>query len=336
MKSLFAIILCIALVSVMLSGPVLAAEESINVSGRALNATPLVGPEGIVLAPDGNLYVSERNGKISSVKPDGSVEVFADLSKLQGGTEEKISPIGLALDKEGDIYAATFNFAGGAVIKIVGPGKPDAGQASLYRGGIGSANFVLIDDENGIMYVSDSAMFSGRVFRFDTKDEALIGKPADPEKELIGEFPYANGLALGPDKKYLYVAETVRGQISRINLETIESEVFVKLGGWMDGLLFDPDRELLYACDNRNGKIFAVNFSGETVGVVHLTGKDGQVAPACLIFQDSYTLIVTDLMKASMWRVLLGRPQYHSSIYPVTVGEIAKKYRQTDIMPYIK
>lgn len=325
MKSFFFVTLSVVFLSVMLSGPVMAAEEkSLDVSNRALNATPLYGPEGIVLAPDGHLYVSERNGKISRVGPDGNVETFADLSKLSGETEENISPIGLALDKEGDIYAATFNFAGGAVIKIVGPGKPDARQASLYRGGIGSANFVLIDDETETMYVSDSAMFSGRVFRFDMNDEALIGKPADPEKELIGEFPYANGLALGPDKKYLYVAETTRGQISRINLETEKAEVFVELGGWMDGLLLDPDRKLLYACDNRNGKIFAVNFSGETVGEVHLMGKDDQVAPACLVFKGADTLVVTDLMEASMWRVLLGRPQYHSHIYPVSIDEILK------------
>jgi sugar lactone lactonase YvrE len=297
---------------------------SINVSDRALNAAPLLGPEGIVLTPDGSAYVSERDGRIRRVKSDGTVEDFADLNSVPGEREEPFGAVGLAMDQAGDIYAATLTALDGAVLKVVGPGKPDAGKVSLYRNGVNSANFILIDDETSTMYVSDSTMFSGGVYRFDMTDESLVGTAADEEKELLGKYSYANGLALGPEKKWLYVAETLSGRVSRINLATKDSEVFVDVGGWTDGLLLDPEGERLFVCDNRGGRIVAVDFSGNIVGDARLLGKEGQTAPACMLFRDADTIVYTDLWKASYWGALSGNPERHSYIYKVSLGEILK------------
>lgn len=314
--------MALALLIFFSAGAVSADVTRIDVSGRALNAQPLYGPEGIALAPDGNLYCGEQNGKIRRLNPDGTAEVFADLNDLPGERDAKISAIGIAVDEGGDIYVATLDFNGGSVLKVVGPEKPEAGKVSLYRRGIGMANFVLIDDENGIMYVSNSSMFSGSVFRFDMRDETLIGTPADPEKELLGRFRYANGLALGPEKKWLYVAETTKGQITKVNLATKQKERFAKPGGWMDGLAFDPQRRLFFACDNKGGKIVAIGLSGQSKGEACLTGREGQCAPASLVFSGPDTIVFTDLWKASMWDALFGKPRYHSYVYEISVNEI--------------
>jgi len=302
------------------------AEEmrDVDVSARALNATPLYGPEGLVLTPDGGAYVGEHDGRIRRIAPGGGVEEFADLNDLPGERKERISAIGLAIDKEGDIYAATLTALGGAVLKVVGPGKPDAGKVSLYRNGINSANFILIDDETETMYVSDSSMFSGGVYKFDMSDELKVGTAADPETEFLGKYSYANGLALGPEGKYLYVAETTKGRVSRIDLASKASEVFADVGGWADGLLYDRGRELLFVCDNKGGGIVAVDLAGNVKGKIHLTGKEGQCAPACLAFRDPDTIIYTDLWKASLWAALLGRPEYHSYVYRISVDEVLK------------
>lgn len=297
---------------------------SIDVSDRALNATPMLGPEGIVLMPDGSAYISERDGQIRLVKADGTVEEFVNLNSFPGEREETFGTIGLAMDKDGDIYAATLTALDGAVLKVIGPGKPDAGELSMYRSGVNSANFILIDDETGTMYVSDSSMSSGGVFRFDMNDESLVGTPADPEKELLGNYSYANGLALGPEKKWLYVAETVKGRVSRIDLATKESEVFVDVGGWTDGLLLDAEGKRLFVCDNKGGRIVAVDYSGNIVGDARLMGKEGQTAPACLLFLDENTLVYTDLWKASLWGALTGNTVPHSYVYKVSVDEILK------------
>jgi len=211
------------------------------------------------------------------------------------------------------------------VLKVIGPGKPDAGTVTLYRHGIGKANFILIDDETDTMYVSNSSMFSGGVFRFSMKDEALIGTAVVPEKELLAEFGYANGLALGPGKEWLFVAETTAGRISKIYLKTGKSHPFVELGGWVDGLAFDPGRNALFVCDNKKGRIIAVDMSsGDVLGEAHVMGKEGQCAPACLVLRDSDTIVFTDLWKASTWRALLGKAQHHSFIYEVPVSEIIR------------
>lgn len=295
---------------------------SIDVSDHALNLTPLLGPEGIVLTDDGSAYVGERDGRIRRVTRDGTVEEFADLNSLPGEREERFGAVGLARDKDGDIYAATLTALDGAVLKVIGPDKPNAGEVSMYRNGVNSANFILIDDETSTMYVSDSSMFSGGVYRFDMSDSSLIGTAADPEKELLGAYSYANGLALGPEKKWLYVAETLAGRVSRINLTTKESEEFVDIGGWTDGLLLDPYGERLFVCDNKGGRIVVVDFSGNILGDVRLLGKEGQTAPACLAFRDTNTIVYTDLWKASFWGALSGNPERHSYIYQVSLDQI--------------
>ncbi|MBI5114906.1 SMP-30/gluconolactonase/LRE family protein [Candidatus Poribacteria bacterium] len=311
----------------LLVGSLVSAKQeprTINLSKRALNAAPLYGPEGIVIAADGSVYAGNHDGKIKRILSTGAIEPFADLNNLPGQRQEKIAAIGLAMDGEGDIYAATYDFNGGSVLKVTGPGKPDAGKVVLFRHGIGLANFVLIDKETKTMYVSDSSMFSGRVFRFNMKDETLVGKAADPQRDVLAEFSYANGLALGPEKEWLYVAETTKGRISKLYLKTGKSHVFAEVGGWADGLAFDPKNQLLYVCDNKGGRILALNTAAEIVGETRLIGKEGQCAPASLVFRDENTIIFTDLWKASTWAALLRRPQYHSYVYQLSVKEVLK------------
>ncbi|RJP18918.1 MAG: hypothetical protein C4520_13660 [Candidatus Abyssobacteria bacterium SURF_5] len=296
----------------------------IDLSARAINSAPIPGPEGIALGADGTIFIGGHNGKIRAISPAGDMQVFADLNNLPGERTKRISTVGIALDGQGDIYAATLDFDGGCVLKVIGPGKPDSGTVSLYRSGIGMANFILIDKESSVMYVSDSSMFSGRVFRFDMADETRIGAPADEATELLGKFRYANGLALSPDKEYLYVAETTSGRISKVNLRTKESTVFAEPGGWTDGLYFEPARQLLFACDNRGGRITALDLSGKIVGDARVSGKEGQCAPACLLFLNADTIAFTDLWHASLMRALIGRPQHHSYAYRISVDEIIK------------
>ncbi|GAB4336395.1 MAG: hypothetical protein Kow0099_09370 [Candidatus Abyssubacteria bacterium] len=300
----------------------MAAEKTLDVSGRALNSTPLLGPEGILITAAGDIYAGTHDGKIVSIAADGAVTEFADLNRLPGTREEQISAIGIAMDGAGDIYAATLDFNGGAVLRVTGPGKPDAGEVSMYRHGIGMANFILIDNESSTMYVSNSSMFSGGVFRFDMADTSRVGTAVAPEKELLGEFAYANGLALGPDRQFLYIAETTKGRVSKLNLQTRESTVFAEVGGWADGIAFNPDKTLLFVCDNKGGRIVALDLSGNIVGEARLIGKEGQCAPASLAFRDSDTLAFTDLWRASLWRALIGRPQHHSYVYELSVGEL--------------
>jgi sugar lactone lactonase YvrE len=323
MKNLLAgIVLLFLVLAVHVAG---AAEiPTLDVSMQNLNSQRIPGPEGVTLGPDGSIFIGGHDGVIRAISPTGEMREFADLNDLPGERDERIGAVGIAMDAAGNIYAATLDFDGGSVLKIQGPENPDAGQVSLFRNGIGMANFILIDNETSTMYVSDSSMFSGKVFRLDMNNESKLGTAADPERDVLGKFRYANGLALHPDGQWLYVAETTGGRISKLNLETKQSTVFAELGGWTDGLYLEPSRRLLFACDNRGGRITAIDLSGKVVGDVRLTGREGQCAPASLIFIDADTIVFTDLWRASLFRALLGRPKYHSHAYRLKVSDILK------------
>ena len=57
--------------------------RTIDVSEVALNSSPLYGPEGIVRAQDGSLFVGEQDGRVRRITLDGNVEEFADLGMRQ-------------------------------------------------------------------------------------------------------------------------------------------------------------------------------------------------------------------------------------------------------------
>jgi len=195
MKTTLAVVIVLSISILVL--PSQAAAEGIpvvDVSGQTVNSAPILGPEGIARGSDGSIYIGGHDGKIWSISPAGEMHQFADLNNLPGERKQRIGAVGLALDAEGNLYVATLDFDGGCVLKVIGPGKPDAGAVSLFRRGIGMANFILIDRETSTMYVSDSSMFSGRVFRFNMADASKIGSAADEKTELLGKFRYAIGV----------------------------------------------------------------------------------------------------------------------------------------------
>jgi gluconolactonase len=96
--------------------------------------------------------------------------------------------------------------------------------------------------------VSDSHEFDRPgpgVFRFDPdgRGELWYG----------GEVVFANGLAVGPDGRHLYVAETFANRVFRIPVGDDGSagereEVAATPGAWPDGLAFDVAGNLYVGC----------------------------------------------------------------------------------------
>ena len=154
--------------------------------------------------------------------------------------------LGLAFGPGGDLYVCDLKHA--AVFRV----DTGSGRAERFADGAGGHRLRIPNypafDADGRLYVSDSHQFDRPgpgVFRFDPdgRGELWYG----------GDVTFANGLALGPDGRHLYVAETFANRVFRIPVRDDGSagareEVAATPGAWPDGLAFDTDGNLYVGC----------------------------------------------------------------------------------------
>jgi len=180
-------------------------------------------PEGPVVMPDGAVVVVEiAAGRLTRIAPDGSKTVIA---RPGGG------PNGIALGPGGKIYCC--NNGGFTWHEEPGMLRP-TGQAPDYTGGrievidpaTGSVEVLydrcgehrlkgpndIVFDPNGGFWFSDL----GKVRARDRDHGGVYWAAADGSRIVEAAFPVfggANGIALSPDGKVLYVAETETGRL---------------------------------------------------------------------------------------------------------------------------
>ncbi len=195
-------------------------------------------PEGLAVHRDGSVWCGGERGQIYRIEPDGS-------SMEQVASSEGFSQ-GMAFDKEDNLFVCDLKHRG--VMKL----DTASGSLEKFAGGVDGreisiSNYPAFDDE-GRLYISDSHAFKEPgpgIFRFgpDGAGELWYGEPVN----------FANGLALSPDGRHLYVAETFGNAIFRIAIETDGSagareEVASLPGVLPDGLAFDAGGNLYVAC----------------------------------------------------------------------------------------
>lgn len=203
-----------------------------------LGPVRLQHPEG--LAADGAIWCGGEGGEIYRIEPDGSgIELIAST----GGFT-----LGLAFDPQGRLYTCDLGH------KVVFRLDPATRQLQRFAAGgdgaaIGIPNYPVVDAARGYLYVSDSHQFGTPgpgVWRFDLESGA---------GSLWYDQPlnFANGMALSPDRQWLYVAETFARRVSRIPIRDDgaagSAEVFVDgIERLPDGLAFDVSGNLYIAC----------------------------------------------------------------------------------------
>jgi len=193
-----------------------------NSSGTAV---PLLQPEGLAIAANGDLYIADAaDHRIRKMNSRGTVQTIAGTGRPgfsgDGGPAKSAQldrPYGLALDSAGNLYVADF---GNARVRLI----DTKGIITTLAGGddasplVSPRNVAAADD--GSLYISD---FDGqRVYRLGTAGglDAIAGTgtkgySGDGGVAALAQLSYPAGLAIGANGA-LYIADSGNGRVRQV------------------------------------------------------------------------------------------------------------------------
>jgi gluconolactonase len=190
------------------------AECARDATDMTVAASGLHTPEGPVVLADGSVLVCEITaGRVSRISPDGGRETLAEMG---GG------PNGAAIGPDGALYVCnnggfTFsskssevtraaNYTGGRIERVdIKTGNVEVVYRSVDGNRLSAPNDLVFDDHGGFWF-TDTGAASARSHDYG----GLYYAKADGSliKEVVYPLEQANGVALSPDGKVVYVALT--------------------------------------------------------------------------------------------------------------------------------
>jgi sugar lactone lactonase YvrE len=181
-------------------------------------------PSGLAIDGAGNVYVADTgNNAIRKINPQGLVTTLAGNGSAgyrdgAAGQAQFNGPVGVAVDKQGNVYVADTYNDRIRLVTVDGQVKTLAGGAAPgYQDG--PALSALFDtpcavavDGNGEVFVADTKNNAIRKLSSDGQVTTLARAATDERSELLRR---PMGLALTHDG-YLYVTEGARGRIIQL------------------------------------------------------------------------------------------------------------------------
>jgi len=200
-------------------------------------------PEGPIAMADGSvLLVEVARGTLSRVRPDGPVEVVAELG---GG------PNGAALGPDGAVYVCNnggfdwhegrhglrplhqaADYSGGRIERVdLASGEARVLYDEGPNGPLKGPNDIVFDRAGGMWFTDHG---KGRERDLDRGGVYYASIDGGSIREVIYPLLTPNGIGLSPDESRLYVAETYTGRLWAFDLEapgTVKRRRYPSLNG---------------------------------------------------------------------------------------------------------
>lgn len=224
--------------------------------------------EGSAFERDGNLLFCDVSGRrVLRLTRERHLSTVVALDDL--------APGGLAIDKDGSIFIAAMNLTKGtgSIMSVKADG---AGMQTIVPVTAGYMPNDLVFDAHGGFYFSD---FRG--ISTEPKGGAYYVSPDFKTiTPVLSRLAMANGIALSPDGKDLWITEFSRNLLHRVQLENATSIAPIGtaipyhfIGPAPDSMRADSDGNL-YVAIYSQGRVMVFNKMGIPIGQVLLPGRD--------------------------------------------------------------
>ena len=216
----------------------------------------------------GNLLFCDVSGsRVLRLTPDKHVSIVV--------SEKQVSPGGIAIHKDGHIFIAAINLVQktGAIVAV----KPDGAERQpIVPSEAGYMPNDLVFDANGGFYFTD--------FRGTSTDPKGGVYYVSPDLKtitpLLLHLAMANGIALSPSGRELWITEFGRNLLHRVELSAATAIApigtaipYQFTGAAPDSMRADSDGNL-YVAMYGQGRVLVLNRSGIPIGQVLLPGRD--------------------------------------------------------------
>jgi gluconolactonase len=165
--------------------------------------TGLDHPEGVAVGRDGTLYAGGEGGQVYRIASDGSeAEVIANI----GG-----SCLGITVDQVQNIYVCDNNRC--QVLKVTQQGEVSVFAESVGKRKFKCPNFSVFDSQGNLYFSDSGAWKEGNGIICRVRPDGTVDTFAE------GPFHFANGLALDAEERFLYVVESNRDRVVRLQIK---------------------------------------------------------------------------------------------------------------------
>lgn len=221
-------------------------------------ANNLDHPEGIAVGPEGTMYAGGEAGQVYRISSDGKrVQTIAQT----GGFCLGITP-----DRSGNLFVC--DEGKHALFKVTNDGQVSVFADASKKEKFTCPNFCVFDSM-GRLYLTDSGTWKGNngvIYRLSAAGEVTLFAP--------GPFSFPNGLAIDSSEGALYVVETNRDRVLRIEIRDDASAGSIDV--FAEGLARCPDGVAL----DSNGNLYVTTYASNCIyrvspqGAIHVLCQD--------------------------------------------------------------
>ena len=200
----------------------------------------LVRPECVLCTKAGTLFVSDWDGGVTRIGPDGGQQRI--LAPASAG----LRPNGIALSRDGSFLIAHLGDTEGGVFRLRRDGGLEPVLIEVAGEALPPTNFVM-EDALGRLWITVSTPRAPRHlgYRRDLAEGFIVLLDPRGARVVARDLGYTNEVQIDPSGEWLYVNETFGRRLSRFRIgangDLSERQTVTEfgLGTFPDGLAFD-------------------------------------------------------------------------------------------------